>query len=523
MASTRYVSLKKIADGGMAEIFFAHQAGAEGFARPVIVKRIQPGLSADPQFRNMLLNEAHIAMGLNHGNIVPVVDLGRSRGRYFLVMELVDGWDLATIFRRARKLDVPIPLGLALHVVAEVCRGLAYAHARTGPDGKRLGIIHRDVSPHNVLVGEQGDVKLTDFGIAKALGNRDRTATGIIKGKLGFMSPEQASGEALAPSSDIFAVGTILYVLATGRRPFEGGSDLDLLLKVQRAEFVPLHRVRPDLPPGVAAIVNRAMQRKPANRYQTGEAMMLDIEAVLRRDFGSPGQSELKRWLAQLAEQDGAPTTSKLPALPVDEPLGAIGAGETATLELEEADIEALAPPAGPPSLPSLPARPSRSRPGLRALLLLAILTGATFGALEVMSPGTRRAAAEQARTVLQRLDLESADPVAPADLRPPPDRPPPERPVVRTEPRDSRRPPERSDRVTIEVITRPAGAGVAGSRGHLGRTPLRYTTRLGNTEVLRFSKNGYAPSSRRITAGPRTRTLVVELRRSGRGARATR
>ena len=192
----RYRVLRKIADGGMAEIFLATQRGAEGFERPVVLKRILAALVADPQFPNVLIDEAHVAMALNHSNIVQVLDLGHAGGRYFLVLEFVDGWDLNLIINRVNAVSFVLPPELALYISAEVCRGLSYAHARTR-DGKALGIVHRDVSPHNVLVSEQGEVKLTDFGIAKALGRRERTGAGIIKGKLAFMSPEQASGAVL--------------------------------------------------------------------------------------------------------------------------------------------------------------------------------------------------------------------------------------------------------------------------------------------------------------------------------------
>ena len=245
----RYAVVKKIADGGMAEIFLARQSGAEGFARSVIVKRILPAFSADPHFRNMLVDEAHIAMTLNHSNVVPVVDLGQAGGCYFLVLELVDGWDLSTIRKRATKAGTPIPLGISLYLVAEVCRALAYAHGRKDIQGKPLGIVHRDVSPQNVLVSEQGEVKVADFGIAKALGKRERTQTGIIKGKLEYMSPEQALGQPLDASSDVFAVGTLLYLLATDQRPFASPSDFEALLRVQRAEFDPPEKVRPTCRP----------------------------------------------------------------------------------------------------------------------------------------------------------------------------------------------------------------------------------------------------------------------------------
>ncbi len=245
--------LRKVADGGMAEIFLAQQTGEEGFSRLVIVKRILPDLAADPHFRNMLVDEAHIAMTLNHSNVVPVLDLGRSEGSTFLVMELVDGWDLAQVHDRGRDAGYPFPLGLTMYVMAQVCRGLAYAHGRRDAQERPLGIVHRDVSPQNVLISEHGEVKVTDFGIAKALGKRERTQTGIIKGKLDFMSPEQASGAELNASSDIFAAGTMLYFLATGRRPFASPSDFEALLRVQRADFVAADQARPGLSPAVAA------------------------------------------------------------------------------------------------------------------------------------------------------------------------------------------------------------------------------------------------------------------------------
>src|SRR5881628_3539711 len=192
----RYTIVSKLADGGMAEIFLGIQHGAEGFEKPVVLKRVLSAFSADPQFRNMFLDEAHISMGLSHGNIVQVLDVGLSGDRTFLVLELVEGWDLSHIMERAQATgpEHPWPPSLALHVTAQLCRALAYAHSKRSPDGRPLGIVHRDVNPTNVLISEQGEVKLADFGIAKAERKREQTAAGIIKGKIGFMSPEQASG-----------------------------------------------------------------------------------------------------------------------------------------------------------------------------------------------------------------------------------------------------------------------------------------------------------------------------------------
>ena len=214
----RYKIVRRVADGGMAEIFLATQMGRDGFQKPVILKRIHSTIYADPQFRNMFIDEAHISMSLQHSNIVQVLDLGVSAGRYFLVLELVDGWDLGRILHRAATAGTRLPRELAFHIIADVCRALAYAHSKT--DGERpLGIVHRDISPHNILVSEQGEVKLTDFGIAKAMNKREQTGTGVVKGKVAFMSPEQAMGKPIDARSDLFSLGTVLYLLMVAGAP----------------------------------------------------------------------------------------------------------------------------------------------------------------------------------------------------------------------------------------------------------------------------------------------------------------
>ena len=308
----RYTILGKLADGGMAEIFLAVQHGAEGFEKQVVLKRILTQYSADPQFRNMLLDEAHISMTLQHGSIVQVLDLGVAAGRYFLALELVDGWDLEKILQRAYKAEMVFPTALGLYVVAEVCRALAYAHGKSR-DGKPLGIVHRDISPNNVLLSGEGEVKLADFGIAKAQRKREQTAAGVIKGKVAYMSPEQARGEAIDRRSDIFSVGSMLYRMMTDRLPFEANNDLESLLRVQKAEFVAPQDAKPGIGASVAAIIRRAMRLHPAERYQTAEEMLVEVERVLRTEFHSAGQTELKSWLEQLGRRDKAPSIGRAP------------------------------------------------------------------------------------------------------------------------------------------------------------------------------------------------------------------
>jgi serine/threonine-protein kinase len=306
----RYNIVRRVADGGMAEIFLATQLGREGFQKPVILKRIHSTIYADPQFRNMFIDEAHISMSLAHSNIAQVLDLGVAQGRYFLVLELVDGWDLGRVMQRAAQAGTPLPRELGLYICADVCRALAYAHSKT--DGmKPLGIVHRDVSPHNVLLSEQGEIKLTDFGIAKAMNKREQTGTGVVKGKVAFMSPEQAMGKPIDQRSDLFSLGTVLYLLMVRSRPFEGPTDLETLLRVQKGDYTPPEAAAPDLEPEVAAIINRALMHDVNARYQTADEMLADIEHVLRTVFRPVGQTELKRWLAELSAHDGLPSILK--------------------------------------------------------------------------------------------------------------------------------------------------------------------------------------------------------------------
>jgi serine/threonine protein kinase len=331
----RYKIIKRVADGGMAEIFLATQLGREGFAKPVILKRIHTSIYADPQFRNMFIDEAHISMSLMHSNIAQVLDLGVSAGRYFLVLELVDGWDLGRVLHRAAAAGVRLPRELALHVTAEVCRALAYAHAKT-EEQKPLGIVHRDVSPHNILLSEQGEVKLTDFGIAKAMNKREHTGAGVVKGKVAFMSPEQAMGKPIDARSDLFALGTVLYLLVTRTRPFEGPSDLETLLRVQKGDYRAPEEAAPDLQPEVAALVARAMRKDPAERYQSADEMLADVERVLRTAFRPVGQTELKRWLTELGARDHVPPISQ------STERATAARTKTGTGELEEEDVVLL-------------------------------------------------------------------------------------------------------------------------------------------------------------------------------------
>jgi serine/threonine-protein kinase len=354
--SSRYTILRKIADGGTAEIFLAKQHGAQGFEKTVVLKRIFTSFYADPAFRHMLVDEAHVAMTLNHSNIVQVLDLGESEGRYFLALELVDGWTLDRVLRRSKAAGVPAPPALALYVTAEVCRALAYAHGKKRSDGRPLGIVHRDISPHNVLLSEQGEVKLTDFGIAKAQTRKDTSNGKLIKGKIAFMSPEQGAGEALDARSDLFSVGTMLYVMITRRHPFDAPTDYETLMLVKAGDFLAPETARPGLNPELYRVIRKAMQKAPGDRYQSAEEMLVDVEQVMRLAFRPVGQTELQRWLADLSSKDGVPPLTREGA-PEPEPTtvgplrGADGQESGLVLNLEDAvEVRSQRRPPPPPA-----------------------------------------------------------------------------------------------------------------------------------------------------------------------------
>jgi serine/threonine protein kinase len=353
---TRYHVVSKIAKGGMAEIFLALQQGEQGFQKPVVLKRILPALAADPKFVRMFVDEAHIASTLNHSNLVQVLDLGRSGGQYFLVLEFVDGWSLEQIRRRAQNAKLKLPIPLALTIVSALCRGLAYVHTRER-NGQPLGIVHRDVTPQNVLISQHGEVKLADFGIAKAIGKSERSATGIIKGKFAYMSPEQSQAQPLDARSDLFSVGTVLYLLTTGRKPFDGKTDADVIMQVRRARPEKPSTVVRDLNPDVERLINRALRANPGKRWQSAEQMADKIDAILVK-LGEPsGPAPLKRWLETLSARDGAkPPVPVAPTAP--DPSIAVDLGSM-DLELEEVASTAVEQDRGT----GLDTRPLRAEP----------------------------------------------------------------------------------------------------------------------------------------------------------------
>lgn len=263
----KYILLDKLASGGMAEVYRAKVTGVESFQRLCAIKCMLPTLVEDPQFVTMFIDEAKIAAQLNHANIVQIYELGRLNDRLYIAMELISGRNLRDVIKRANKSNMPIPVGFAAYVVAKAAEGLDFAHRKTGVDGKPLNLVHRDVSPQNILVSYDGEVKVVDFGIAKAELRATETRAGVLKGKFAYMAPEQVVGENIDRRADIFALGSVLYEILTGAKLFTGESDFSVLEKVRNAEKPDFKSVIQTSTPELENVLARALAKNPNDRF----------------------------------------------------------------------------------------------------------------------------------------------------------------------------------------------------------------------------------------------------------------
>jgi eukaryotic-like serine/threonine-protein kinase len=305
----KYYLLERINVGGMAEVFKAKAFGVEGFERLVAVKRILPNIAEDEEFITMFIDEAKIAVQLQHANIAQIFDLGKVDDSFFIALEFVHGRDLRAIFDFLRKSGERMPAPQACFVVMQVCEGLDYAHNKRDSQGRELNLVHRDVSPQNVLVGYEGEIKLVDFGIAKAAGKASKTQAGILKGKFGYMSPEQVRGLPVDRRSDIFALGIVLYELLTGERLFVGESDFSTLEKVRNVEILPPSSFNKKISPELERIVLKALAKDVEDRYQNAIDLHDDLQAYLYSVGQFYSRKDLGAWMkktfaAELAEEN---------------------------------------------------------------------------------------------------------------------------------------------------------------------------------------------------------------------------
>jgi len=324
----KYLLLERIAVGGMAEVFVAKAFGVEGFERLLAIKKILPTMGDDPEFISMFVDEARIAVQLAHPGIVQVLELGKHDETLFIAMEYVSGRDLRQLMERFRRRQLPLPVPQAAYIIKELCEALDYAHHKTDARGKPLGIVHRDVSPQNVLASFEGQVKLIDFGIAKAESRLQKTQAGILKGKFSYMSPEQVKGQPLDGRSDVFACGILLWELLCGEKLFTGDSDYAVLDKV-RMGLVPEPRSRnPQCPPGLEKVILKALAVDPAQRYQSASELhdalapfaligARQLATWLREEFRAEYESEQERLRAWQAVASPA-STQAAPQTPLD-------------------------------------------------------------------------------------------------------------------------------------------------------------------------------------------------------------
>ncbi len=300
----QYILTSKIGSGGMAELFKAKKLGIEGFERVLAIKRILPHLSSDEEFIDMFIAEAKLVARLMNKNIVQIYDFGKIGQNYFISMEYIRGKDLRAILKRCREKGIKFPIPLAVFIAKEVASALGYAHIQKDSSGKDLRIIHRDVSPQNILISYQGEVKVVDFGIAKA-GAHSKTTTGVLKGKLSYMSPEQAWGKPIDHRSDIFSLGIVAYEMFTGERLFKGDSEINTLERVREAKVEPMPSViNTDLPQDLEAKLLRSLARDVNERYQSASEFESEFGEVLFNLLHTDPNLSLKKFMHELFKEE---------------------------------------------------------------------------------------------------------------------------------------------------------------------------------------------------------------------------
>ncbi|HEX3905550.1 MAG TPA: protein kinase [Polyangia bacterium] len=300
MADNRYRITERVAAGGMAEVFRGVAESMRGFKKNIAIKRILPALTKNKKFVAMFLDEARLSLSLQHANIVQVFDIGHTEDTYFIVMEYVDGVDLKAILDWRRRVTKRIPVAHSLYIITEICKGLSYAHELPNPETEApMGIVHRDVSPPNVLLSKQGEVKVVDFGLAKATSQVEVTDPGVVKGKMSYLSPEAARGEEVDSRADIFAVGILLYEMLTGKRLFYGETDYQTVELVRNAKVPPLRPQNPQVEPELEDIVRKALSKRKEDRFQSAT----DLQDALAQYSYSRGLKVISRDIAELVRQ----------------------------------------------------------------------------------------------------------------------------------------------------------------------------------------------------------------------------
>lgn len=300
----KYRLLERIATGGMAEVFRALSSSIGGFQKLVALKRILPHLSTDAEFVSLFIDEAKLTVSLTHSNIVQVFDFGRIDNNYFIAMEFIEGKDMTQVLIKQSRRRQTVPLAIGCYILGEVSKALEYAHNRRGRDDQPLGVVHRDVSPHNILVSYDGEVKITDFGIAKARNKVSMTRPGIVLGKFAYMSPEQALGRDVDHRSDVYSAGITLYETLTGRRLFYSEDSAQVLAKVRNPRVPPPSRYNPEIPPSLDAVVLKALAIDPRDRFQACRELTSALQQELHAQVSDFSDSHLAAFMRELFEDE---------------------------------------------------------------------------------------------------------------------------------------------------------------------------------------------------------------------------
>jgi serine/threonine-protein kinase len=305
-AQNRYRVIRSLESGGMAQVFLGESESVAGFKKAVAIKRVLPHLASNEKFIRMFLDEARVSARLSHANIVQVFDIGHVDNTYFIVMEYVDGVNLKAVVEFLRGRGKTIPMPVACHISQKVCEGLFYAHEATDSEGASLHIVHRDISPPNVLLSRRGEIKIVDFGLAKAAHSVEKTEPGIVKGKFSYLAPETASGQEADPQADIFAVGIMLWEMLAGRKLFQGDTDYQTVKLVQQAAVPSLRTINPSVPEELEVILRKALARDKQDRYVTAQALAEELTVFLVTNKLKASAFDVSRMVADVLSEKAA-------------------------------------------------------------------------------------------------------------------------------------------------------------------------------------------------------------------------
>ncbi len=380
----KYQLVRKLASGGMAEVFLAKAAGPRGFEKTLVLKRILPHLAEDPAFVEMFLGEARLAAQLEHPNIVQIFDFGEAEGSFFLAMELIDGPNLRKLVKRAA--EEALPPAFCAKVIAFAAEGLAYAHEfRDGETGEPLGLVHRDVSPDNILVSRQGAVKVVDFGIAKVAGQGHRTLTGVVKGKVAYMPPEQLQAKAMDRRVDVYALGVVLYELLTGKRPFDATTDVSVMQAILFESFIPVAQRRPDVPVALHQVLDKALAKDRERRYPDCRALQDDLERFVLSTGEPVGAYQIAQRIAQFVPE--SPISGSAPSYGGSQ--GAVPQEPKPRAASMEMPLDSTSPATPMPQALAVPAAPA-ALDSTSPTTPMPMAVSNTVRELEAQSPGVR-------------------------------------------------------------------------------------------------------------------------------------